>query len=78
MPNRQYVACQFNPWDRRTYTYHNDGGPVASGDQVEVETKDGAKVVQVVTILDGPPSFETKPITGKVAQPADTSTEREI
>lgn len=29
MSNRQFVAVQFNPWDRRSYTYHNDGEPVA-------------------------------------------------
>lgn len=35
---RQYVAVRFTPGDRRTYTYHNDGPPVAPGDTVTVAT----------------------------------------
>lgn len=66
MQNRQFVACQFNPWDRRTYTYHNDGEPVAIGDRVAVETKDGEKLITVAAIVDTQPTFETKPIIRKV------------
>jgi hypothetical protein len=67
MSNRQYVACQFNPWDRRTYTYHNDGAPVAPGDKVKVETRYGLKIITVDSIVDEAPKFETKAILEKVA-----------
>lgn len=64
MSNRQYVAVQFKPWDRRTYTYHNDGEPVAEGDKVEVTTNDGTKTVTVASVSYEAPAFETKPIDG--------------
>lgn len=72
--NRQYVAVQFNPWDRRSYTYHNDGEPVAIGDKVLVTTPRGQSVVEVVGLPDLVPPFETKPIDGK-APPAKPSAE---
>lgn len=65
MSNRQFVAVQFNPWDRRTYTYHFDGEPLLSGEKVIVETKRGEAVVTVVAISDQQPNFETKPILRK-------------
>lgn len=65
MTNRQYVAVQFNPWDRRSYTYHNDGDPVAIGDKVLVTTPRGQSTVEVVSLPEQVPSFETKPIDGK-------------
>lgn len=68
--SRQYVAVKFNPWDRRTYTYHNDGEPVMTGDSVEVETKDGAKVVVVESVSIAAPEFETKAIVRKVDEAA--------
>ena len=70
---RQYVAVQFNPWDRRSYTYHHDGEPVAIGDMVIVETARGLSTVTVVGLPDGVPSFETKPIAGKA--PAEAASE---
>lgn len=58
-PSRQYVAVRLG---NRTYTYHNDGSPVAAGDRVEIETRNG-KIKATVDSVDMPrPSFETKPI----------------
>ena len=62
---RQFIACRFRPTDKRTYTYHNDGDPVEVGEDVEVETKQGPKVINVAEIVDKP-AFETKAILGKV------------
>lgn len=67
MSNRQYVTAKFNAWDKRTYTYHNDGPPVAEGAKVRVETKRGEATVEIVSVGLPPPAFETKPILG----PAD-------
>lgn len=61
--SRQYVACAFKGQDR-TYTYHNDGAPVAVGDLVTVEGRHGTGAVTVREILSHPPSFPTKPILG--------------
>lgn len=65
---RQYVACKFRPEDRRSYTYHNDGEPVAPGDVVKApgRSEDGWQRVHVVSVSDEEPSFATKPILGKV------------
>lgn len=63
--NRQFVAVQFNPWDRRSYTYHNDGEPVAIGDRVVVSTDRGPSAVTVVSLPTEAPTFATKPIVGK-------------
>lgn len=71
MPNAlQYVAVQFSPWDRLTYTYHNDGEPVCVGDHVRVDARGEEKTVIVVSISGAAPEFETKPIIGKV-EPAE-------
>lgn len=68
----QYVKCRFAADDKRKYTYHNDGDPVAPGDMVRVETKDGAKTVEVVAVGDEKPNFKTKPVLGKAeAERAD-------
>lgn len=74
--NRQYVACAFRPGDRRTYTYHNDGEPVAVGDEIKVADRngDGRQRVTVMAIGDEKPKFETKPILGK-APPRDPEPE---
>ena len=65
---RQYVACKFRPDDRRSYTYHNDGEPVAAGDQVKIpgREEDSWQRVHVVSVSDDEPSFPTKAIIGKV------------
>ena len=59
---RPFVSTQFNPWDRKSYTYHWDGEPLGIGDKVAVDTKDGTATVTVVSLLLDPPSFPTKPI----------------
>jgi hypothetical protein len=66
MSKRQYVLCTFRQSDTRTYTYHNDGEPVAKGDVVRVEDAraDGWKRVYVVGTTDEAPRFATKPILG--------------
>jgi hypothetical protein len=75
--NRQYIACQFAN-SGRTYTYHNDGEPLAVGDQVKVETRNGRQVVDVVELVAEPPRFETKPILNKIEpEPADETTSTE-
>lgn len=65
---RQFVACKFRSEDTRSYTYHNDGEPVAVGDFVKVPDRDGDgwKRVQVVALSDEAPRFPTKPILGKL------------
>ena len=70
----QYVAVQFSPADQRRYTYHNDGEPVAIGDLVEVETKDGRKRVTVAGLPESKPNFETKPILGRAEERGDAET----
>lgn len=66
--SRQYVACKFRPDDKRSYTYHNDGEPVAVGDEVKIagRSDDGWQRVYVAAVGDEMPSFETKPILGKI------------
>jgi hypothetical protein len=59
---RQYVSVRFRPWDRRSYTYHNDGEPVTVGDHVIVSTGRGTEKVEVVGITADKPDFDTKPI----------------
>ena len=67
MSNRQFIACVFRPGDTRSYTYHNDGDPVAVGDKVLVESPrdEGKMTIEVVKIVPEKPSFPTKPIIGK-------------
>ena len=67
MSNRQYVACKFRETDARSYTYHNDGEPLAPGDWAKVEDRggDGWKRVLVVMANDEAPPFATKPVLGK-------------
>lgn len=68
---RQYVEIRFKPEDQRGYSYHNDGEPVAVGDKVRVDARGSEKIVEVVHLSDEAPPFETKPIIGKVEEPAD-------
>lgn len=64
----QYVACKFRSGDARTFTYHNDGPPVAVGDMVKVPDRsgDGWKAVTVASVTDQRPDFKTKGILGKI------------
>ena len=70
---RQYVAVKFRPGDRRTYTYHNDGDPVAAGDEVKIADRhgNGWSRVTVESVSDEKPPFDTKPILGRVEDVAD-------
>lgn len=68
--SRQFVACAFRPGDVRTYTYHNDGAPVAVGDRVIVETNRGTQTVTVESLPTQAPTFPTKPVLG-LAPPPD-------
>lgn len=63
---RQFVKCVFRPGDSRSYTYLNEGDPVASGDWVKVPDKSGEgwKKVQVVEVSTFEPPFACKPILG--------------
>jgi hypothetical protein len=63
MNERQYVEVQFGT-SSRIYTYHNDGAPLAVGQQAQVETKHGLVTVTVTGIRDEPP-FATKPAIAK-------------
>lgn len=38
---RQYLTAKFRPADKRAYTYHNDGPPVAIGDEVKLPSTRG-------------------------------------
>lgn len=61
----QYVVVRFSSRDRRTYTYHNDGPPVAPGDEVRIPGRqegDGWKAVEVVDVHFIKPPFATKAI----------------
>ena len=64
---RQFVACVFREGQTRTYTYHNDGEPVAKGDRVQIMARDGIgkQTLIVADLVDKPPQFETKAILGK-------------
>jgi len=74
----QYVACKFRVQDTRTYTYHNDGAPVAPGDQVKVADARGAddawKRVFMVSVSDRKPDYPTKPILGLAPLETPTTT----
>jgi hypothetical protein len=73
-PNRQFVAVLFKPWDQRSYTYHNDGEPVAIGDQVIVDTAKGQQTVTVSALPIEVPPFPTKAIIGKAPPPDEPAT----
>lgn len=64
-----FVQVQFNPWDRRSYTYHYDGdAPLAAGSRVEVDTpKEGLKTVEVCGVHNETPAYETKSIVRVVS-----------
>lgn len=75
----QYVKCRFRSSDTRLYTYANDGAPVASGDFVKVpDNRDPSawKRVEVVEVTADAPSFQCKPILGKIEdEPTDAAAE---
>ena len=61
---RQFVEVKFKPWQSRSYTYHNDGEPVNVGSQVRVDSRDGWVALEVLSVTDVVPPYETKPILG--------------
>jgi len=68
---RQYVSVKFREQDQRTYTYHNDGEPLAPGDTGKVDDpRGGWKRVYVVAVSDQAPTFATKPVEKFVPPPA--------
>lgn len=67
----QYVRVQFNPLDRRSYTYKNEGHELEVEDHVVVETARGETEVTVIGICDEAPEFECKPILRKVEPAQD-------
>lgn len=70
MTTRHFVAVRFNPWDRKTFTYHFDGEtPPKPGDAVRVDARGEEKVVEVVSVSPHAPRFETKPILGAWVPP---------
>jgi hypothetical protein len=66
----QFVAIRYAPTDKRTYTYANDGEPVAPGDFVSVPLRNNEpKAVEVVNVTDVEPPFACKGIFGKAEPP---------
>lgn len=61
---RQYVAVKFRETDLRSYTYANDGEPVAAGNRVLVTTAKGQQKVTVIGVGYDEPPFACKPIDG--------------
>ena len=63
---RQYIGVRFSPDAGRVYTYHNDGSPVAPGDEVKLPGRSGDSdwkrgyVCEVVR----KPTFATRAILG--------------
>jgi hypothetical protein len=62
----QYLTAKFSADEKRAYTYHNDGDPVAPGDRVLVPGRgDKPRTVIVDQIgVPKPEGFDTKAILG--------------
>lgn len=59
-----FISVKFRPEDQRAYTYTYDGlVPIVPGDYVEVDTREGRKIVQVHEVDLPEPPFVCKPIT---------------
>lgn len=69
----QYLTAKFSEADKRAYTYHNDGDPVAVGDRVLVPGRgDKPRTVIVAEIgVPKPDGFDTKAILGLAPPPAE-------
>jgi len=66
---RQYIAVRFGGSGSRLYTYHNDGPPLAVGDNVEVySSKPNSRgyrkksKLKIACLVDDKPPFPTKPV----------------
>lgn len=71
----QYLTAKFRPTDKRSYTYHNDGAPVAVGDEIKLPStrhEDGwvrGTVFGIISEAEAKAQpFETKAILG-LAEP---------
>jgi hypothetical protein len=66
---RQFVAVKFRSGDKRAWTYHWDGAPLACGELVRVPDRsgDGWQRATVHEIGAQPPAFITKAVLGRVA-----------
>lgn len=69
----QYLTAKFRPTDKRSYTYHNDGAPVAVGDEIKLPStrhEDGwvrGTVFGIISEAEAKAQpFETKAILGKI------------
>ena len=69
----QYVQCKFREEDSRSYTYENEGEPLAVGDMAKVPDRsgDGWKRVYVSGVTDEAPPFPCKPVLGKYEPESD-------
>ena len=70
---RQYVAVKFKPEYLRSYTFHNDGETIAVGDRIEVLTRRGPAIGEVVEVTSEAPIFSTTRVLG----PAPKEPEKE-
>lgn len=70
MTDRQYISCGFRPDATKGYTYHNDGPPVAPGDRVVVESRNGGESKVTVLAVVDQPDIETNGILRLAEEPA--------
>lgn len=75
MTARQWVTVQFKEWDRRSYTFHNDGEAAERGDLVEVDTRSGPKTAKVLSLPTVAPPFATRPVLRIVTRAATMKSE---
>jgi hypothetical protein len=76
---RQYLTAKFRPADKRAYTYHNDGPPVAPGNEVKLPSTRGTDgwlrgtVFGLISEAEAKAQpFDTKAILGLVNEPMPT------
>jgi hypothetical protein len=69
---RQFVGVKFKPGAQNEYTYHHDheGDPLAVGDLVVIDSRNGTVTLAVTSVRDVAPPFATKPITGRAPNAA--------
>lgn len=75
---RQYLTAKFRPTDKRAYTYHNDGPPVAPGNEIKIPSARGtdgwarATVFGLISEAEAKAQpYETKAILGLAEPKAD-------
>lgn len=67
----QFVQVKFSPESGTAYTYHNDGEPVAVGDNVQVERHGKWLTLPVYAVTDVEPTFVTRPIRPVPTEPTE-------